>query len=180
MSPPWERVLRENSGKSSYKISDEERQRRSDKAKELVKQGKIGGKEIGEKGGRPRKITASQLMAEAAVDHFEELKDAILSSLHSDNAFVQLQAAKLWFTIEQYSEKLDISHDELEIKKFTAIANVLLREIDKGKDKREELVEQTRQFLADNPELAEFFEGEFVEDDPGRTQGEIGASEGAS
>jgi hypothetical protein len=91
-----------------------------------------------------------------------------------------LQAAKLWFTIEQYSEKLDISHDELEIKKFTAIANVLLREIDKGKDKREELVEQTRQFLADNPELAEFFEGEFVEDDPGRTQGEIGASEGAS
>jgi hypothetical protein len=63
----------------SIQISDEERQRRRDKAKELVAAGRIGGPRPGS--GRPRKKRASEVIAEKVERRANEVSGALFDGL---------------------------------------------------------------------------------------------------
>ena len=54
-------------------LSEEEIQRRKDNANSLVAQGRLGGAEFGRMGGRPRKIRASEKVAEKVQNDAEEM-----------------------------------------------------------------------------------------------------------
>lgn len=91
-------------------ISEEERKRRSELAKQLHQKGKFGGKQPGS--GRPRKKRASEIVAEQARAEADEIIQVFRDSIRSDNpASVRLNAAKEWLKIEQSEADLQLREE---------------------------------------------------------------------
>lgn len=91
-------------------ISEEERRRRSELAKQLHQKGKFGGKQPGS--GRPRKKRASEIVAEQARAEADEIIQVFRDSIRSDNpASVRLNAAKEWLKIEQSEADLQLKEE---------------------------------------------------------------------
>lgn len=91
-------------------ISEEERKRRSQMARELHAQGKFGGRQPGS--GRPKKKRASEIVAEQARVEAENIIEVFRDSIRSDNpASVRLNAAREWLKIEQAEADLQLREE---------------------------------------------------------------------
>ena len=91
-------------------ISDEERERRSRAAKELVTQGKLGGRQPG--AGRPRVKRASEIVAEHASKKAKDIVEALDDALAENQpASIRMQAAKTYIEIENQSVKLNMEEE---------------------------------------------------------------------
>lgn len=92
-------------------FSDEERQRRSKRAKELVASGKIGGPRPG--AGRPRKKRASEFVAEQAREEAQLIVDAYKSALQEGKPdSIRLQAANAWLAVEHKEAELELKEQK--------------------------------------------------------------------
>lgn len=96
--------------KRSYNISEEERQRRSERAKQLVKQGKIGGVQKG--AGRPKKERASEVVAEKIREDGERIYRALRKALNSKSDSVALKAALAMIQIEREEEEYQAKEEQ--------------------------------------------------------------------
>lgn len=96
--------------KIKMQISDEERERRSRAAKELVTQGKLGGRQPG--AGRPRVKRASEIVAEHASKKAKDIVEALDDALAENQpASIRMQAAKTYIEIENQSVKLNMEEE---------------------------------------------------------------------
>lgn len=96
--------------KRKLDLTPEERQARSDRAKALVKEGKIGGPRPGS--GRPRKKRASEFVAEAARAHAKEIVEAYVDSISpTAPPAIRLQAANDWLKVEQTEAEIQMKED---------------------------------------------------------------------
>jgi hypothetical protein len=74
----------------------------SQRARELVAAGKLGGAKYGRLGGRPRTPRASEIAAEKAMEHAGEIVAAFRDALHPSQPIqVRLKAAVEWLRIEE-------------------------------------------------------------------------------
>lgn len=80
------------------KISDEERKRRSERAKALHKKGKFGGPNQGQ--GRKKKVSANEKAAQEASRNAHKIIDAIMDALENGRTGEKLKAVQLWLEIE--------------------------------------------------------------------------------
>lgn len=80
------------------KISEEERRRRSERAKSLHKQGKFGGPNQGQ--GRKKKVSANEKAAEEAARNSHKIIEAIVDALENGRTSEKLKAVQLWLEIE--------------------------------------------------------------------------------
>lgn len=96
--------------KRSYNISEEERQRRSERARQLVKQGKIGGVQKG--AGRPKKERASEVVAEKIREDGERIYRALRKALNSKSDSVALKAALAMIQIEREEEEYQAKEEQ--------------------------------------------------------------------
>lgn len=88
-------------------ITPEERKRRSDLAKRLVAEGKIGGAGRGQ--GRKRIPRASEIAAEKARAHAPEIVQAYIDALDpSQPAATRIKAADSWLRLEQTEADLQL------------------------------------------------------------------------
>lgn len=92
-------------------LSEEELERRRQNALQLVKAGKLGGKQPG--AGRPRKKRASEIVAEKASQEAQKIAQAFEDALEPHNpASVRLTAAKEWLKVEQEEAKLQMEEEK--------------------------------------------------------------------
>lgn len=96
--------------KRSYNISEEERKRRSERARQLVKQGKIGGVQKG--AGRPKKERASEVVAEKIREDGERIYRALRKALNSKSDSVALKAALAMIQIEREEEEYQAKEEQ--------------------------------------------------------------------
>lgn len=105
--------------KRDLNISDEERQRRSELAKQLHAQvvdpetGRraFGGRQPG--AGRPRKVRAAELVAEEAKKSAKEIVEALKDSLKPENPMsIRLQGARQWLEIENKEAALQLAEEK--------------------------------------------------------------------
>lgn len=141
---------------SSTSFSEEERLARSERAKALHAQGKLGGAEFGKLGGRPRKKRASEIAAERIAEKGEALVQELLDlALNSESEKIRSENIKLALAIEEQERKAtveeEVRYDQLKHADLTelVIENLfgLLREgkIDIGSfDIEGEVVEEGR------------------------------------
>lgn len=80
-------------------ISDEERKRRSEAAKELHRQGKIGGDRRSEGAGRPKVEKATAKIAKAADRSAEKMVRELNNILKNGKPGEKLKAIELWLSI---------------------------------------------------------------------------------
>jgi hypothetical protein len=74
----------------------------SQRARELVAAGKLGGAKYGRMGGRPRTPRASEIAAREAQEHAEEIVAAFRDALHpSQPIMVRIRAAVAWLNLER-------------------------------------------------------------------------------
>lgn len=86
------------SDKKAINITEEERKRRSERAKALHKKGKFGGPNQGQ--GRKKQTTANERAAEEASRNAHKIIEAILDALENGKPSEKLKAAQLWLEIE--------------------------------------------------------------------------------
>lgn len=67
---------------------------RSERARQLVAEGKIGGPRAGS--GRPRRIRPSELAAEAAVEHWSKIERALVNGIENGTPEQRSRAAERW------------------------------------------------------------------------------------
>ena len=96
--------------------SPDERQRRSDLAKRLHRDGKFGGRQPARKSVEVRARRASELSAEIVERHRRKIEKAIVAGLDSSSTSQRLKAAELALKMGMRSEALDVSQhrDELQ------------------------------------------------------------------
>lgn len=93
-------------------ISEEEREARRQRAIELHAQGKFGGAEFGRLGGRPRKPSITEQVAEKLREKSSEVAAAIIDGLDEDNApTVRLQAARQALEVEALDDRRRASEE---------------------------------------------------------------------
>lgn len=91
-------------------LTPEQRKERSERAKKLVAEGKIGGPRPGS--GRPKKKRASEYVAEAARAHAKDIAEAFVDSIApTAPPAIRLQAAKDWLLIEQKEAEIQIKEE---------------------------------------------------------------------
>jgi hypothetical protein len=126
--------------KRKLNISDEERQRRSQRAKQRIAEGKMGG-QFGKLGGRPRKPRASDLIAEEAERHKNDLVAVLKDAIDpSQPISIRLRGLDQWLGIERDVRRMEMDEDE-----------------HYAKMSREELAEELANKIAGNPMLAQIF-----------------------
>lgn len=112
-------------------LTEEQKKERSERAKKLVAEGKIGGPQPG--AGRPRKKRASEIVAEKARDRANDIVAAFEELIEAGPPAVRLQAAKDWLLIEQKEAELaikeerafeDLSEDQLKELIITRLAKI--------------------------------------------------------
>lgn len=99
------------SEEKKYTITDEERQRRRERAIQLHKEGRLGGSKYGKQGGRPRKVRASEIVAQAAQEHADEIVKAMRDGLRAKQPSIRLQAARQWLEVESKEHDLKVKED---------------------------------------------------------------------
>jgi hypothetical protein len=122
-----------------YSITDEERERRRERARQLHAEvdpetglRKFGGRQPGS--GRPRKVRAAELVADAAQREAKEIAKVFKDAIQPNQpAAIRLQAAKQWLEIENKEATLQmqedkalaqLSHDELLERVATSFARL--------------------------------------------------------
>ncbi len=80
------------------KISDEERKRRSERAKALHKKGKFGGPNQGQ--GRKKKVSANEKAAQESARNSHKIIEALMDALENGKTGEKLKAVQLWLEIE--------------------------------------------------------------------------------
>lgn len=85
-------------GKKELVLSPQERKRRSDRAKQLVKEGKLGGPNQGQ--GRKRTEKANEKLAREAARHSQKMLDRLLDIIENGKNSEALNAMKMWIEIE--------------------------------------------------------------------------------
>jgi hypothetical protein len=94
----------------SLNLSDEERLRRSEQAKRMVAEGKIGGPRPGS--GRPRKQRVGELIAEEIAERADEIKSALFRTIDEKAPLhLQLAGASKLLDIEREEEKLRLEEE---------------------------------------------------------------------
>lgn len=96
-------------GESAY--SEEERLARSERAKALHAQGRLGGAEFGKLGGRPPKKRSSELLAEKAADNAEKIWTKLEQLMESESEKVVLDTIKHIQTIEENERKTQVEEE---------------------------------------------------------------------
>ena len=121
--------------------SPEERQRRSERAKELHRRGVLGGPEGGRKAAETRTRRASELSAKLVEKHEAKIEGALVAGLKSSKTSERLKAAELALKMglsgernavaEQKTVGQERSRDELIsaiVSKFDSPAGALIRQ----------------------------------------------------
>jgi len=85
--------------KKKINISEEERQRRSERAKEMVKKGIIGGDRRSEGAGRPKVKKATEKVAEEADRNASKMVKELKDVLENGKPSEKLKAIDLWLSI---------------------------------------------------------------------------------
>jgi hypothetical protein len=99
-------------------LSDEERQRRRERALELVAQGKIGGARDG--AGRPRRRRAGEIVAEKIENEASKIFAAVQDGLSDQQPIkVRLAAAKMALDIEQREAEIRL-REESQLERMSA------------------------------------------------------------
>ena len=93
-------------------ISPEERQRRSERARQLHAEGKFGGAQHGAKGGRPRKKRASEIVAAKAEEQADEIVAAFLRGVRDPDAKTAVMAAEKWLRVENQEAELQLKEQK--------------------------------------------------------------------
>lgn len=125
--------------KKKMNLTPEQRKERSDRAKALAAEGKIGGAQPG--AGRPKKRRATEVMAEGISEMGEEMLGAIKDALNKDNPHsIRLKAVDQATKIEEKEARLQIDEAEQ------------LRKMD-----HDALVKQVAEKFAGNPMVLNIF-----------------------
>lgn len=85
-------------------------------AKQRHAEGKLGGREFGKLGGRPRKERATKAVAEAARDEEarQQLIDVFKDGIHpSQPMATRLKAAEAWLRVDEAEGKAEIQEQEM-------------------------------------------------------------------
>lgn len=123
-----------------YEISDEERERRRERALKLKEEGKIG-PQFGHLGGRPRKPRVSELLADEARKDADQILAVLKNGIRSDSEKTALAYLQTWVGIEHEETKLRLAEEK--------------QEFDIGKASREELIAYLAESLSSGPLAAE-------------------------
>ncbi len=120
--------------KTKYNLSPEEIQRRSDNAKRLVAEGRIGGAGRGQ--GRKRKPRVTELLAESAQNHAKKLEKVYKDGIDPKQPMhIRLKAAGEWVSIAQAEAQLQLKEDEFDEKIKNAnteqLVAIILGELEK-------------------------------------------------
>lgn len=101
---------------SKLQLSDEERKRRSERARALNKEGKLGGPNMGQ--GRKKKMKANEKVAEEASRHSQKIIDRLLEVIENGSHSNTLKAIEMWLRIEadETAKKEGQKQSELESK----------------------------------------------------------------
>src|SRR5262245_8613930 len=130
-------------------LTDAERKRRSDRAKELVEQGKIGGPRPGS--GRPRKVRAAEIVAEKARANADKIAQAYIDALDPAKPdAIRLQAARDWLGVENKEGELTRKEEK-----------------DLDSMNKNELVAEITKFLVDNQDVIDLPPGDYREEELG-------------
>jgi hypothetical protein len=86
-------------------LTEEARKKRSENAKKLVAEGRLGGAQFGRLGGRPRKRRATEIAAEKIAAEGEELYRKLKAKIDSDSEKVSLEAIKFAYSLEEQERK---------------------------------------------------------------------------
>lgn len=92
------------------KLSEEERKRRSELAKQLHQKGQFGGKQQG--AGRPKKERAQEEVAELIRDEGQSIFKALKDALKSDSPSIKLKAALAMLDIETKEAEHKIKEEQ--------------------------------------------------------------------
>lgn len=97
-------------------LSDEQRRQLSVRAKKMHAEGKIGGKEFGRLGGRPRVKRASEAVSEAAEKHSAEIVAALRAGVRQGSPEARSRSATRWLEAAQREDALQLRKAESEQK----------------------------------------------------------------
>ena len=93
-------------------LTDEQRRQLSERAKEMHRQGKIGGAKYGRMGGRPRKPRASEAVAEAAEQHSAEIVAALRIGVRQGTPEQRSRSAERFLALAQREDQLRLKAQE--------------------------------------------------------------------
>lgn len=94
------------------KISEEERLRRSENAKALIASGKLGGKQYGKLGGRPKNKRSSELVAEKAAEEADKIWKKLREIIfESESEKLSLEAIKHVHSLEEQERKVNVEEE---------------------------------------------------------------------
>lgn len=137
-------------------ITEAERKRRSERMKELHKQGKAGG-QFGKLGGRPRKPRASELIAEEASRHRSEIAAVLREAIAPDMPMsTRLKAVDKYTATEAQERAMEMQEEEHHAK------------MSKG-----ELIDEMASKLRDNPLLMEMLTKRMESGPPEEPEAEV-------
>lgn len=100
-----ERRQRRAAGEVVPAVSEELRQVRSDRAKRLHEEGRLGGSAFGQLGGRPRKARVADVLLEHAREQPDLLTRALDANLRSKNKSQRMRALEFIAGLEQSDDK---------------------------------------------------------------------------
>lgn len=97
-------------------LSDEEKQRRSERMRRLHAEGRAGG-QFGKLGGRPRKKRATEIAAEEIEKKGRELFDHLWDLVENEKGKTKLDAIKTAYSLEEQERKVmveeEVRYDQL-------------------------------------------------------------------
>lgn len=93
-------------------LTDEQRKQLSVRAKQMHAEGKLGGREFGRLGGRPRKPRASEAVAHAAEQHADEIVKALRIGLNKGTPEQRSRSAERFLALAQREDQLRLKAQE--------------------------------------------------------------------
>lgn len=124
--------------KRKVNISDEERRRRSERMQRMRKEGKVG-PQFGKLGGRPRKVRASELIAEEASKNRKKIAQVLEDAIDPEQPItVRMKGVQMITDIESKERSMEMAEDE-----------------HYAKMNKDEMIDEMAQKLKENPVLAQ-------------------------
>lgn len=94
------RERRKEGKPAKHHISEEERKRRSDRAKQMHAEGKLNAKDDGAKGGRPKVKSITEYVLDEMRSEGDLVLNALKSGLKAKSPNIKVRAAEMLMTIE--------------------------------------------------------------------------------
>lgn len=128
----------ESKPKRKVNISPEESRRRSERMQRMRKEGKVG-PQFGKLGGRPRKVRASELIAEQASKKRKEIAKVLEDAIDEEQPItVRMKGVQMITDIEKSERSMEMAEDE-----------------HYAKMNKDEMIDEMAKKLNDNPVLAQ-------------------------